>query len=285
MAVTFFFLLARLFFCFSHSFLPFQSLALFHGHIVPHLLGKSVVMSTASALTHTLAHSPLHDSFCMMCYEHQQQCQHCHFNQNKIFFALYYASYYSTFYSNYYWEYFSSLIGDDRIRAIIPAQHDSQDRLRYRRIYSDKGESVTRNWRSADIAPAKEPEEKEEKEEKEPEEKPEPETPPSLEGVNFDFDKDTLTPESNAILDKAAEILKDKTTGKVLVEGHTDGKGSASYNKGLSQRRAKTVADYLKSAGVSVPLEAKGYGMDQPIASNDTPEGRAQNRRVELKFA
>lgn len=55
--------------------------------------------STVAALTHTLAHSPLHDSFCMMCYQFQKQCEFCHFNQQKIMYGLYYSHYFSTYYS------------------------------------------------------------------------------------------------------------------------------------------------------------------------------------------
>jgi iron complex outermembrane receptor protein len=105
----------------------------------------------------------------------------------------------------------------------------------------------------------------------------------SLEGVHFDFDKATLRPDAIAILDKAVGLLK--TQAKVVVEvaGHTDSVGSEEYNQGLSERRANAVRDYLESQGITATrLTARGYGEAQPVASNDTDEGRAQNRRVEL---
>ena len=72
---------------------------------------------------------------------------------------------------------------------------------------------------------------------------------------------------------------------KVIVEvaGHTDSIGTEEYNEGLSQRRAQSVLDYLVEQGINASrMTAKGYGESQPIASNDTSEGRAKNRRTEL---
>jgi outer membrane protein OmpA-like peptidoglycan-associated protein len=69
----------------------------------------------------------------------------------------------------------------------------------------------------------------------------------------------------------------------VEVGGHTDSVGSEAYNQGLSERRADAVRDYLMSKGVKASrLTARGYGESRPVASNDTEEGRAENRRVEL---
>lgn len=125
-----------------------KNLAILCGHIIPHLLDRSVTHSVTAALTHTLAHSPLHDSFCLQCYNHQKFCEFCHFSPNKIFFNLYYAGYYSTYFGDYYKDWFTNLLTEDRIRAIEPAQENTQTRAhRYRRIYSDKGEQVTRTWR------------------------------------------------------------------------------------------------------------------------------------------
>ena len=105
----------------------------------------------------------------------------------------------------------------------------------------------------------------------------------SLEGVHFDFDKATLRPEAIVILDKAVGLLKTQASVVVEVAGHTDSKGSEEYNQGLSERRANAVKDYLESQGITATrLSARGYGEAQPVASNDTDEGRAQNRRVEL---
>jgi OOP family OmpA-OmpF porin len=104
-----------------------------------------------------------------------------------------------------------------------------------------------------------------------------------LEGVYFDFDKATIKPEGMAVLDQAAAMLQKHERVVVEVAGHTDSVGSDAYNKGLSERRANSVKDYLTSKGVTATrLTARGYGEAQPVASNDTDEGRAENRRVEL---
>ncbi|MDB5987835.1 MAG: hypothetical protein JWR16_2888 [Nevskia sp.] len=104
-----------------------------------------------------------------------------------------------------------------------------------------------------------------------------------LTGVNFDFNKSTLTLNAKALLDPVAESLK--TTGvKVEIDGFTDSIGSAAYNKKLSWSRAKSVKEYLYSRGVDAGhLGAEGYGKEFPIADNSSEEGRAINRRVELK--
>ena len=105
----------------------------------------------------------------------------------------------------------------------------------------------------------------------------------SLDGVHFAFDKATLTPEAKKILDGAAELLDKHERVLVEVAGHTDSIGTEAYNMGLSERRANAVKDYLVSKGVKASrLTAKGYGETQPVASNDTEAGRAENRRVEL---
>ncbi len=105
-----------------------------------------------------------------------------------------------------------------------------------------------------------------------------------LEGVTFENDSAQLKPESAATLDSVAASLVASPDVRVEVQGHTDSTGSDAYNLKLSQRRAEAVRDYLVSKGVpAARLEAKGYGESQPIAKNDTGEGRARNRRVELK--
>jgi OOP family OmpA-OmpF porin len=79
-------------------------------------------------------------------------------------------------------------------------------------------------------------------------------------------------------------VLKQNPEIKVEIQGHTDHIGTAVYNQGLSENRAKAVRDYLVRQGIaSYRLTAEGYGLTQPVASNDTEEGRAKNRRVELK--
>ncbi|MFN8177431.1 MAG: OmpA family protein [bacterium] len=105
-----------------------------------------------------------------------------------------------------------------------------------------------------------------------------------LEGVNFEFNSATLTAASSEILDKVAASMVAWPDVKVEVGGHTDNIASADYNMKLSQRRADAVKAYLVSKGVAADrMESKGYGLTQPVASNDTAEGRAKNRRVELK--
>lgn len=105
----------------------------------------------------------------------------------------------------------------------------------------------------------------------------------SLDGVYFDFDKATLRPEGIVVLNDAAALLK--TNDRVVVEiaGHTDSVGSEQYNQALSERRANSVRDYLVSQGITATrLTSRGYGELQPVATNDTDEGRQLNRRVEM---
>jgi len=104
-----------------------------------------------------------------------------------------------------------------------------------------------------------------------------------LRGVNFDFDKATLQPQGKPILEEAARILKENPSINVQVQGFTDSIGSVEYNLRLSDRRAATVKNFLVSEGVPASrLTTKGFGKSNPVASNDTADGRAQNRRVEL---
>jgi outer membrane protein OmpA-like peptidoglycan-associated protein len=106
---------------------------------------------------------------------------------------------------------------------------------------------------------------------------------PVLQGVNFDFDRATLRPEAYAILDQAADTLRQWGDGKVEVAGHTDYIGTEAYNMGLSLRRAEAVANYLITKGIpGERLSIKGYGESRPVADNTTAAGRFQNRRVEL---
>ena len=102
--------------------------------------------------------------------------------------------------------------------------------------------------------------------------------------VQFDNNSSTLRPESLSYLDQVAARLNELTSIKGVIEGHTDSNGSAEYNQDLSERRAKSVRDYLLSKGVAASrLTAQGMGETQPIADNTTAEGRAQNRRVVLR--
>ena len=104
-----------------------------------------------------------------------------------------------------------------------------------------------------------------------------------LKDVNFEFDSATLTSEAENILDDVAAKLSSNESVNVRLEGYTDSVGSASYNKDLSQRRADSVKDYLVSKGVNADsITTYGYGEQNPIATNETAAGRAENRRVEL---
>jgi OOP family OmpA-OmpF porin len=104
-----------------------------------------------------------------------------------------------------------------------------------------------------------------------------------LRGVTFELDRAVLRPESTPVLDLAAEQLRGCADRKVVVEGHTCSLGSDGYNIGLSDRRADAVREYLLQHGVAAgQLTTKGMGEEKPAASNDTEDGRAQNRRVEL---
>jgi len=102
-------------------------------------------------------------------------------------------------------------------------------------------------------------------------------------GILFDVDKASLKPASEKPLQEIVKLLRDYPDLKLELQGHTDNQGSADYNRDLSQRRAESVKAYLIAYGTDTSrLEAKGYGLSQPVASNDTEEGRAKNRRVEL---
>jgi outer membrane protein OmpA-like peptidoglycan-associated protein len=104
--------------------------------------------------------------------------------------------------------------------------------------------------------------------------------------VNFKTGSADLLVQSHATLDKVAETAKKYPNLKLRVEGHTDSTGSAEFNQQLSQERADAVMDYLvQTAGVPADqVVAVGFGQTKPIASNDTAQGRAQNRRVEFIF-
>lgn len=107
----------------------------------------------------------------------------------------------------------------------------------------------------------------------------------ALRNIFFDTGKSTLRSESNAELDRLVKLLQDVPSLEIEISGHTDNTGSASLNEKLSQSRADAVVSYLKSKGISASrLTSQGYGSRLPIASNNTSDGRQQNRRTEFEI-
>lgn len=102
--------------------------------------------------------------------------------------------------------------------------------------------------------------------------------------IFFDFDVSTLKPESSPALDEAVKILKAYPKLTFLIEGHTDSIGPVAYNLNLSNERARSVMNYFVSKGIKASrISSKGYGEAKPIATNETEEGKAKNRRVEIR--
>jgi outer membrane protein OmpA-like peptidoglycan-associated protein len=102
------------------------------------------------------------------------------------------------------------------------------------------------------------------------------------EKVLFDFDQSTLRTDADPALKRAVVLLK-RSDKPVIVEGHTDDIGTHEYNMQLSEARATTVAGALEERGVAPSrIMTKGFAYDRPVASNDTPEGQAKNRRTEI---
>lgn len=105
----------------------------------------------------------------------------------------------------------------------------------------------------------------------------------TLDGIYFDFNKATLKPESNKAILSTVALMQSYPDLVLAVHGHTDSKGSDTYNMTLSANRAASVRNAIIAQGIeSERLQSKGYGESEPIVSNDTEKGRAQNRRVEL---
>jgi outer membrane protein OmpA-like peptidoglycan-associated protein len=101
--------------------------------------------------------------------------------------------------------------------------------------------------------------------------------------INFDFGKSVIRDESNPIIEQIVQMMKSNPDLKIGVEGHTDNVGSPASNKTLSEARAKSVVSAIVGQGISADrLSPAGYGQEKPIADNNTEEGRAKNRRVEL---
>ncbi len=105
-----------------------------------------------------------------------------------------------------------------------------------------------------------------------------------LKNIFFEFNKATLKPESIPELERLIKLLNDVPMLKIEISGHTDNVGSQLYNQELSEKRAQAVVEYLVAKDIDRDrLTFKGYGFSQPIANNDTEEGRAMNRRTEFK--
>jgi outer membrane protein OmpA-like peptidoglycan-associated protein len=101
--------------------------------------------------------------------------------------------------------------------------------------------------------------------------------------INFDFGKSIIRDESKPIVEQIVQMMKSNPDLKIGVEGHTDNVGSPASNRTLSEARAKSVVTTIVGQGISADrLSPAGYGQDKPIADNNTEEGRAKNRRVEL---
>jgi outer membrane protein OmpA-like peptidoglycan-associated protein len=118
---------------------------------------------------------------------------------------------------------------------------------------------------------------------------PAPAKPPQrklvLRGVHFDFNKATIRPDARPVLNEAVDTLKKEGGIAVVAEGYTDSIGGDAYNMQLSLRRARAVKDYLVAGGIAPSrISVEGFGKTHPVASNATADGRAQNRRVELRI-
>ena len=106
----------------------------------------------------------------------------------------------------------------------------------------------------------------------------------TMHGINFNTDSSKILPDSESALAKAITALQDSVGVSVIIEGHTDNTAGYSYNQLLSERRAKAVLEFLVANGIEkTRLVSVGKGENSPVASNNSKEGRYQNRRVELR--
>jgi len=104
--------------------------------------------------------------------------------------------------------------------------------------------------------------------------------------VTFQTNSSDISSSFYEVLNSVVLVLKEYNKTLIDVNGHTDSVGSDEYNQALSERRASSVGQYLVSNGIDqMRLSTQGFGESRPIASNDTPEGRQQNRRVEIQLA
>src|SRR6202011_2680605 len=101
--------------------------------------------------------------------------------------------------------------------------------------------------------------------------------------IRFESGRATIDPDSAGLLDHLIETALRCPTADIEIAGHTDADGEYGFNQALSEKRAQAVADYLVKAGLPANrFTATGYGSTQPVATNDTDEGKAQNRRIEF---
>jgi len=108
----------------------------------------------------------------------------------------------------------------------------------------------------------------------------------NLPDILFAVNQATLKPEASMVLAKLAGILLIMQDLNLRVEGHTDSTGSAAYNQKLSQQRADSVMDFLARQGIATQrMKSVGYGMDRPVADNNSADSRQKNRRVEIVIA
>lgn len=102
--------------------------------------------------------------------------------------------------------------------------------------------------------------------------------------IFYDVDKDTIRPESYPVLEAVAAVIRNHPEIKeLIVEGHTDDQGNVQHNRGLSEKRANAVVRYLTQIGVTIPMQAPGYGATAPICMTTDEACRAINRRVEFR--
>jgi outer membrane protein OmpA-like peptidoglycan-associated protein len=106
-----------------------------------------------------------------------------------------------------------------------------------------------------------------------------------LKGVNFDFNKATLKPDSYTVLNENLAIVTSRPKMTITIVGHTDSDGNEAYNQKLSLSRASAVMQYFANKGIAANrMQAIGKGESTPIADNKTEAGKAQNRRIEIEF-
>jgi len=107
-----------------------------------------------------------------------------------------------------------------------------------------------------------------------------------LDNVLFGFNATDIRPDAAKILDRLADHLKNNPGQRVTLEGHTDSVGTDGYNQALSEKRAAAVRDYVVKRGISASrISTQGFGKTKPIADNSTDDGRAKNRRVEVRVS